>query len=69
MVGKDIRVKALVGLSAIRADANERDAPAEDRWYEEVNIPKSSEASSKLQPVWKGHASTSNELTLASESV
>ena len=53
-MGKDIRVKALVGLSAIRADANERDTPAEDRWYEEANVPKSSEASGKRQAVWKG---------------
>ena len=44
-MGKDIRVKALVGLSAIKADANERDAPAEDRWYVNANLPKSSEAS------------------------
>ena len=57
MVGKDIRVKALVGLSAIKADANERDAPAEDRWYEDAYLPESSEASGKHTAVLQALAS------------
>lgn len=57
-------MKALVGLSAIKADANERDAPAEDRWYENADLPKSSEASGKHTAVLQGLYLS---LTLASE--
>ena len=44
VLGKDLRVK---GLSSIRADADERGEPGEDRWYEEAMAPKSSELTGK----------------------
>ncbi len=41
VLGKDMRVKGLVGLSSIRSDAEERGDSAQDRWYEEAQIPDS----------------------------
>ena len=36
VLGKDLRVKGLVGLSSLRRDAEERGDPTPDRWYEEA---------------------------------
>ena len=38
VLGKDMRVKGLVGLSSIRIDAEERGESAQDRWYETAQV-------------------------------
>ena len=48
VLGKLVRVKGLVGLSAIRADAEERGDPLQERWYEGPAVPASSEITGRL---------------------
>ena len=43
VLGKDMRVKGLVGFSSIRRDAEERGESAQDRWYEEAQGSEASE--------------------------
>lgn len=43
VLGKELRVKGLVGFSSIRRDAEERGESAQDRWYEEAQGSKASE--------------------------
>ena len=59
-MGKDFRVKGLVGLSSIKADAEERGIPAEDRWFEGPNVPESSEATGERSACPRKHNCSSS---------
>ena len=54
VLGKDLKVKGLVGLSSIRRDAEERGESAQDRWYEDAQASKASEVTGKHAEHHKG---------------
>lgn len=57
-------MKGLVGLSSIRADAEERGGPAEDRWFEGPNVPESSEATGERSASPRKHNCSSTLLKM-----
>ena len=66
LLGKDFRVKGLVGLSSIRADAEERGVPTEERWFEGPNVPESSEGTGERPECPRKHNCSSRLLESSS---